>query len=77
MFVSNRTVGLILIVEDNCDNGFVDSCLPLFVHQFGEVTSPNLTQVGNSEDEANRVQDIGFSGAIQSSDGIEMWIKAR
>ena len=35
-----------------------------------------MRQIGNPEEEANGVQDVGFPGAIQSRDGVESGIES-
>jgi hypothetical protein len=75
LFVSNGARGRILVVEDNRDTGLVDPRLSLFVDEFGQISSPHLTQVGNAQHETNRIQNIGLSGPIQTRNRIEMRIK--
>lgn len=37
---------------------------------------PYLTQVGDTEEKANGIQDVGLSRTIKPCDGIEEWVKA-
>lgn len=77
LFVSNRGRGLLFIIENDAYRCLIDPRLTLFVNQFRKVSGANLTQVGDAKNEANRVEDVGFSRTIQSSDGIEMRIESR
>ena len=64
LLVSHGRRALILIVKYDCDGGLVDTSLALFVYQFGEVSSADLREVLDSEDETDGVENIGFTGAI-------------
>ena len=75
-FVADRRLGRIVIVEDKRDNGLLHTGLSLFVDQFGQVTRSDLTEVGDSEDEADRIENVGLSGPVQAGDGVEVGIKA-
>jgi hypothetical protein len=76
LLIAHRTTRFIFVVEYNSNDGFVDPCLALLVDEFREVSSSDLFEIGNAEDEANRVKNIGLPRTIQSSDGVEMGIKA-
>ncbi|KAK7293967.1 hypothetical protein RJT34_16850 [Clitoria ternatea] len=59
-FISERASSSIGVIEDDEDCGFGDSYLALFVDEFLKIRSPNLLQVGDFEDEANGIKNVGF-----------------
>ncbi|KAK7262372.1 hypothetical protein RJT34_29941 [Clitoria ternatea] len=77
VFISERASSSIGVIEDDGDYGFGDSCLALFVDKFLKIGSPNLLQVGDFEDEANGIKNVGFSKAVQAGDGVEEEVEAR
>jgi hypothetical protein len=48
----------------------------LFVNELCQVACADLREVGNSEDEADRVKDIRLSRTIETGDGIKVWIES-
>jgi len=76
-FVSERASGAVGVVEDDGDGGLGDASLALLVDEFLEVGSPDLLQVGDSEDEADGVQDVRLAGTVQAGDGVEERVEAR
>ena len=48
----------------------------MLVNQFLEVGGPNLLEVGDAEDEADRVEDVGFSRPVEARDGVEEGVEA-
>ena len=76
-FVSERASGAVGVVEDDGDGGLGDAGLALLVYEFLEVGSPDLLQVGDSEDEADGVQDVRLAGTVQAGDGVEERVEAR
>lgn len=76
-FVSERASGAVGVVEDDGDGGLGDASLALLVDEFLEVGSPDLLQVGDSEDEADGVQDVRLPGTVQAGDGVEERVEAR
>lgn len=76
-FVSERASGAVGVVEDDGDGGLGDAGLALLVYEFLEVGSPDLLQVGDAEDEADGIEDVGLAGTVQAGDGVEERVKAR
>ena len=76
-FVSERASGAVGVVEDDGDGGLGDASMALLVDEFLEVGSPDLLQVGDSEDEADGVQDVRLAGTVQAGDGVEERVEAR
>lgn len=76
-FVSERASGAVGVVEDDGDGGLGDAGLALLVYEFLEVGSPDLLQVGDAEDEADGIEDVGLAGTVQAGDGVEERVEAR
>ena len=76
MLIPHRTERLVPIVEYNGNTGLVDTRLSLFVDQLGQVPGTNLGEIGNSEDEADGVENVGFARTIEAGDGIEVGIES-
>lgn len=78
---SNRNVGVLLeanwrlrsvaVVEHNSHTGFGDTGLATLVDEVLEVLRSNGAHVGNSENKANGVQNVGFTRAIEASNRVE------
>lgn len=76
LLVTNRTGGLVLIIEHDGDTGLVDAGLALFVDEFGEVAGADLWEVLDAQDEADGVEDVGFAGAVEAGDGVEVRVES-
>lgn len=76
LFIPHRTKCFFFVVEHNGNTGLVDACLALFVDELRQVPRTDLREVGNTEDEAYGVENVGLSGSIETRDGIEVWIKS-
>lgn len=76
MLIPHRTERFVLIVEYDGNTGLVDTRLSLFVDQLGQIPGTNLGEVGNSEDEADGVENVGFARTIETGDGIEVGIES-
>ena len=55
LFVSNGGIGFVVVIKDNGYAGLCDSSLTLFVHKLRKITSSNLAQIRNSQDETDRI----------------------
>ena len=75
LLIAHGTAGLVLVVEDYGDGGLVDTGLTLLVDQFGEVAGADLGEVLDSENEADGIEDVGFSGAVEAGDGVEVRVE--
>ena len=73
--VANGGSVWIRVVENNCHDSLVHSRLTLLVNQLVEVPGPDLTEVGDSQNEADGVENVTLPTPIQPRDGIEMRIK--
>jgi len=60
-FVAERASRPVGVVEEDGDGGFGDSGLALLVDEFLEVGSPNLLQIGDAENEADGIENVGFA----------------
>ena len=76
LLIPHRTERFILVVEHDGNTGLVDTRLSLFVDQLGQIPGTNLGEIGNSEDEADGVENVGFAGTIETGDGIEVGIES-
>lgn len=75
LFVAYWTGRLFLIVEYDRHTRFIDSRLPLFVDKLRQIPRTNLTEIGDSQHEANRIENVGLSGTVQPSNGIEVGVE--
>jgi hypothetical protein len=48
----------------------------LLVDQFREIARPHLTEIGNTQDKANGIQNVGLSRAVQTGNRVKVGIKA-
>lgn len=72
----HRGLGAVRVVEDDRDTGLGDAGLAALVDQVLEVARAHGRQVGDAEDEADGVQDIGLAAAVEPRDGVEAWVEA-
>lgn len=75
LLIAHGTAGLVLVVKDDGDGGLVDTGLTLLVDQFGEVAGADLGEILDSENEADGIEDVGFSGAVEAGDGVEVRVE--
>ena len=61
LFVAYRRGSFIVVVENDGDRCFVDTSLTLLVNQFRKTSSADLTEVGNTENKTNGVEDVRLS----------------
>lgn len=71
LLITDGAARFVSIREHNRHSGLSYSGLPLLVHQLLQISHSDLLQVGNSHNETDRVQDIGFPRAIVPRNGIE------
>ena len=76
LLISHGTRRFVLVVEHDGDGGLVDPGLALLVDEFGEVARADLGEVLDAEDEADGVEDVGFAGAVEAGDGVEVRVEA-
>ena len=76
LLVAHRTVGLVLVVEDDGHRGLVDAGLALFVDQCGEVAGSDLGEVLDAQDEADGVENVGFARTVEAGNGVEVRVEA-
>ena len=76
LLIPHGARGLVLIIKHNGDAGLVNPRLALLVDELGEIPRANLGQVGDAQDEADGVEDVGFTRPIEARDGIEVRIEA-
>ncbi len=76
LLVAQRTVPLVRVVEHDRDRGPGDARLPVLVHELLEVVRPHVAQVGDAEQEADRVQDVGLARPVEAGDGVEAGVEA-
>ena len=74
--VPDGRVGSVAVVEDDGDGGLGDARLALFVDELGQVPRADLGQVRDSQNEADGVEDVGFAGAVQARDCVEVWVES-
>lgn len=68
---------LVFVVEHNGDAGLCHAGLAALVDEILEVLRADGGEVGDAEDEADGVEDVGFSGAVEAGDGVEGFVPAR
>ncbi|KAB2621767.1 structural maintenance of chromosomes protein 2-1 [Pyrus ussuriensis x Pyrus communis] len=73
--VSEGTTGAVKIVEDYGDGGLGYSALALPVDELLEVGGANLLQIGNSQDKADGVEDVGLARSVQTRYGVEKCVE--
>ena len=76
VFIPERASTPIRVIEHNRHRSLCNPCLSLLVHELLKIRSPNLLQVRDSQNEANRIEDVRFAGTVQPRDGIEERIEA-
>lgn len=76
LFIADGAVALVLVVEHNRDAGLVDPRLALLVHQFRQIAGTDLTQIGNAQNKTDCIENIRFSRAVQTGNGVEMRIES-
>lgn len=69
--VAEGTAGAVGIVEDDGDGGLCNAGLALLVDELLEIGSPDLLQIGDAQDEAYGVEDVGFARPVQTRYGVE------
>ena len=77
VLVAHRAGFLVGIVKVDADRGLGHPGLALLVDELLEVADPDLGKVGDAEDEADGVEDVGLAAAVQARDGIKAGVKAR
>lgn len=77
VLVAERAARAVSIVEDDRDCGLGNPGLALLVDEFLEIGCPNLLKIGDSEDEADRVEDVRLSRAVKPGYGVEEWVEPR
>lgn len=77
VFISKRTSIPIGVIEHNRHRSLGNSGLTLLIHELLKVSSTNLLQVRDTEDEANGIENVRFAGTVQPSDGVEEGVEAR
>lgn len=77
VLVAKRATAPIRIIENNGNGGLGNTRLALFVDKFLEIGSPDLLQIGDAQYEADGVENVGLSGAIEASDSVEEWVETR
>ncbi|PON56293.1 hypothetical protein PanWU01x14_183050, partial [Parasponia andersonii] len=65
------------IIENNGDGGLGNTRLSLLVNKLLEIGSPDLLQIGDAQHEADGVEDVGLSGAVEARDSVEEWVETR
>ena len=77
VLVSSWSHVLFFAPELDSDTGFLDTSKSFFVDEFSETGFESKHFfTGAAEKELNGVKDVTFTGTVESSDGIELWIKA-
>ena len=77
ILIADRTPGLLSIWEDNGHSGLGHPSLSLLVNELLQIGHPHLLEIGDSHDEADRVQNIRLPGAIVPRNGVEKWVEIR
>ena len=74
--VAGRRLRLVAIVEFDGDGGLGDSRVTLLVDKFLQLFSSHVRQLGDTQHEAEGIQDIRLPTAIQTGDRIEFLVKS-
>lgn len=77
ILVPKGTSGPVGIIKDDGDGGLGNTRLSLLVDELLKIGSPNLLQIGDAQDEADGVEDVGLAGAIKPCYGVEVRVKSR
>ena len=70
-----RRLCFVSIVKFDGDCGLSDSRVALLVDKLLQLFSTHVSQLGNSQNEANGIQNVRFSTAVKASDSIEFLIE--
>ena len=61
VFISQRWLLLVSIVKGDWHSGLGNSCLTIFVDQFLKISCSDMTQIGDSKEKANGIEDVTFT----------------
>ena len=67
---------LVTVIENDRHRRFRDASLSALVDQVLHIRRPHRAQVGQTQHEANGIQDIALATSIEPSDGIETRIES-
>lgn len=65
------------VIEDDGDGSLGDPGLALLVHELLKIRSPNLLQIRDPQDEANRVENVRLARPVQPRYRVEVLVEAR
>lgn len=71
VLVTDGALFLVPIVKGDGDGGLGDSSLTALVDELLKVGGPHVTQVGDAQEEADGIQDVGLATAVEAGDGVE------
>lgn len=74
---TNWRLGFIAIIEYDGHTGFRNTSLAALINEILEVLGSHGAHIRNTEDEANGIEDVGFSTTVETGDGIERFVPAR
>lgn len=75
--VTKGTSAAVRVIEDDGDGGLGNTGLSLLVDKFLEIGSPDLLQVSDAQNEADGIENVGLSGAVEPRYGVEEGVEAR
>lgn len=67
----------IRVIEDDGDGSLGDPGLALLVHELLKIRSPNLLQIRDPQDEANRVENVRLARPVQPRYRVEVLVESR
>ena len=73
--VAQRRLGLVQVVEGDCDCGLGDARVAALVDELLQVGCAHLGQVRDAEHKADGVEDVGLAGAVEARDGVEVRVE--
>lgn len=65
------------VIEDDGHSSLGNPGLALLVHELLKIRSPNLLQIRDAQDEANRVENVRLARPVQSRYRVEVLVEAR
>lgn len=77
LFIAERTPIHLGVIKSNRHSGLGNPSLSLLVDELLQISGSNLLEVGDTQHEADGIEDVGFPGAVQTRDGVEMRVETR
>lgn len=77
LLVAERASVSLGIVKGNGDGGLGNPSLALLVDELLEISSSNLLEIGDTQNETDGIEDVRFPRPVQTRYRVEVGIEAR